>query len=48
MMIILSLPVRECGLKPTKNYRLYDKRTSLPVRECGLKLTDDDLLAGKV
>ena len=34
---LMSLPVRECGLKSVTEYSPDRYRQSLPVRECGLK-----------
>ena len=35
--MIVSLPTRECGLKPLADISGTKKGTSLPTRECGLK-----------
>ena len=39
IMMILSLPMRECGLKHFITLHFATKARSLPMRECGLKLT---------
>ena len=37
---LVSLPMRECGLKRVSTDEQADKGRSLPMRECGLKLDD--------
>ena len=45
-MLLVSLPVRECGLKFTERTGALVIGGSLPVRECGLKYVGRRVMIG--